>query len=339
MAAEKSATGRQAALDFLPALGGLVGTIGQRDEFIVRLDNFMAAVADQLGCERCAIFQLARAASSSRAIQFELLSGEPLPESWHQERLFSAALQKETAVTERRPVGRVERLDGGEALRSIVCVPLISEGRKIGVLVSANKLGGGDFARGDVELLLELAVLLAPTTAMIQLVDEIERLSFTDELTRLYNYRYLRQYLALEIRRALRYKKQLSLLFIDIDGFKGVNDTHGHLIGSEVLAEVGSVLKASVRESDVVSRYGGDEFVIVLPETSLRDATGIAERVRQQVKAHNFCGSRLTMELTVSIGVANFPEHSSTVDGLLKKADTAMYRAKRMSKNAIEVAI
>lgn len=339
MAAEKRGTGRKAALDFLPAFSALVAAIGQRDEFLARLDNFMARLAERLGCQRCAIFELGRGASSSGDSQFQPLTGDPLPESWHQDGLFFTALQKEMAVTERRPVGRVERLDGGEALRSIACLPLISEGRKVGVLVSANKLERDEFTRGDIELLLAVAALLAPITAMVQLVDEIERLSFTDELTRLYNYRYLRQYLALEIRRALRYKKQLSLLFIDIDGFKGVNDTHGHLMGSEVLAEVASVLRASVRESDVVARYGGDEFVIVLPETSLRDAAGIAERVRQQVKAHNFCGSRLMMELTVSIGVANFPEHSSTVDGLLKKADTAMYRAKRISKNAIEVAI
>jgi len=124
-----------------------------------------------------------------------------------------------------------------------------------------------------------------------------------------------------------------------VDGFKRVNDTFGHLVGSRALAEIGQVLRKILRETDVVGRYGGDEFVVVLPETPLNGAMVIAERVRKKIEDYEFVAQDLSIHLTISLGVANCPKHTLTAEGLIKKADAAMYRAKELNKNSIKVAV
>jgi diguanylate cyclase (GGDEF)-like protein len=223
-------------------------------------------------------------------------------------------------------------------IRSILCYPLERRGGKIGVIELINKTGGA-FVRDD-QTLIEM--MLSPLSVAIRTVDMFEgaeRLTITDDLTKLYNYRYLTKYLEADVKRCLRYKKKVSLLFIDVDGFKRINDTFGHLVGSQALAEMGQVLKKMVRETDVVGRYGGDEFVIVLPETPLNGAMVIAERIRKKVEECEFVAQNLSIRLTVSLGVANCPKHTLTAEGLIKKADAAMYRAKELSRNSIKVAV
>jgi diguanylate cyclase (GGDEF)-like protein len=223
-------------------------------------------------------------------------------------------------------------------IRSIVCYPLQRRGEKIGVIELVNKISGA-FTNDDLAL---LEVMLNPLAAAIRTLDTFERaerLTITDDLTKLYNYRYLMQYLEADVRRCLRYKKKVSLLFIDVDGFKRINDTFGHLVGSQALSEMGQVFRGIVRETDVVGRYGGDEFVIVLPETPLNGAMIIAERIRKKVEECEFVAQNLSIRLTVSLGVANCPKHTLTAEGLIKKADAAMYRAKELSKNSIKVAV
>lgn len=223
-------------------------------------------------------------------------------------------------------------------IRSILCYPLLHRGEKIGVLELINKVGGA-FAREDQALIEMMLNPLAIAIRTVNMFENAERLTITDDLTKLYNYRYLMQYLEADVKRCLRYKKKVSLLFIDIDGFKRINDTFGHLVGSQALAEMGQVLRRIVRETDVVGRYGGDEFVIVLPETPLNGAMVIAERIRKKVEECEFVAQNLSIRLTVSLGVANCPKHTLTAEGLIKKADAAMYRAKELSKNSIKVAV
>jgi diguanylate cyclase (GGDEF)-like protein len=223
-------------------------------------------------------------------------------------------------------------------IRSILCYPLERRGEKIGVIELINKIDGA-FVEDDQRL---IEMMVSPISVAIRTVDMFEgaeRLTITDDLTKLYNYRYLRKYLEADVKRCLRYKKKVSLLFIDVDGFKRINDTFGHLVGSQALAEMGQVLKKMVRETDVVGRYGGDEFVIVLPETPLNGAMVIAERIRKKVEECDFVAQNLSIRLTVSLGVANCPKHTLTAEGLIKKADAAMYRAKELSKNSIKVAV
>lgn len=223
-------------------------------------------------------------------------------------------------------------------VNSILCYPLQRRGECIGVLELINKHHGG-FSHEDQNL---IQMLIDPLTVAIRtliLFENAERLTITDDLTKLYNYRYLMQFLEAEVKRCLRYKKKVSLLFIDIDGFKRINDAFGHIVGSQALAELGQVFRRILRETDVVGRYGGDEFVIVLPETPLNGAMVIAERIRKKVEDYEFVAQNVTVRLTVSLGVANCPKHTLTAEGLIKKADAAMYRAKELSKNSIKVAV
>lgn len=223
-------------------------------------------------------------------------------------------------------------------IHSILCYPLQRRGECIGAIELINKETGG-FTPEDQSL---IQMLIDPLTVAIRTLinfDNAERLTITDDLTKLYNYRYLMQFLDAEVKRCLRYKKKVSLLFIDIDGFKRINDAFGHIVGSQALAELGQVFRRILRETDVVGRYGGDEFVIVLPETPLSGAMVIAERIRKKVEDYEFVAQNVTVRLTVSLGVANCPKHTLTADGLIKKADAAMYRAKELSKNSIKVAV
>ncbi len=226
----------------------------------------------------------------------------------------------------------------GKIIRSILSTPLSQRGDTIGVIELLNK-SDGIFQDEDVKLLEMVVKPIAVAIGTIRMFDSAEALTITDDLTKLYNYRYLMQYLEAEVKRCLRYKKKVSLLFIDVDGFKQVNDTYGHLVGSRALAEMGQVLRKVLRETDIVGRYGGDEFVVVLPETPLNGALVIAERMRKKVDDYEFVAQDLSIHLTISLGVASCPKHTLTAEGLIKKADAAMYRAKELSRNSIKAAV
>jgi diguanylate cyclase (GGDEF)-like protein len=166
-----------------------------------------------------------------------------------------------------------------------------------------------------------------------------EALSVTDDLTSLYNSRYLSQVLRRETKRATRNGRPLSLLFIDLDGFKSVNDRFGHLCGSKALVEAAAVIRNSARETDMIARYGGDEFALLLPDTGSDGAFAVGERIRDRVAAHRFLESEgLTVRLTASVGVATLPDVAGSVEALIRAADMAMYRVKGRGKNGIDVA-
>jgi two-component system cell cycle response regulator len=178
-----------------------------------------------------------------------------------------------------------------------------------------------------------LALLNAERSAQAQ------SLIYIDDLTKLYNGRYLNVVLDREMKRSERYRNFFCVLFMDIDFFKRVNDAHGHLVGSRVLVEVGSVLRACVRDSDTVVRYGGDEFVVLLVETNADEAMIVAERMRKMIEAESFVKETgLSIRLTISIGIAAFPEHANTKQTLLNLADQAMYRGKESTRNVVYLA-
>ncbi|PWT88379.1 MAG: hypothetical protein C5B55_13225 [Blastocatellia bacterium] len=234
-------------------------------------------------------------------------------------------------------MGILKKKERGEF---VVAVPLICGERILGVIEGIRQ--GSDshgFKRSDVELLDSLSLPIASALANAVRIAEAERLSQTDDLTKLHNARYLRQFLLNEIRRARRYGTSVAALFLDLDDFKRINDEHGHLVGSHVLMEMAAVILSSVRDTDAVARYGGDEFVIVLPDTGTELAGSVAERIRQKISRYQFHGGRrLQLSLTASFGVAAFPVHASSPQQLIACADTAMYEAKAANKNCVRFA-
>ena len=163
---------------------------------------------------------------------------------------------------------------------------------------------------------------------------ELERLSVTDVLTKLYNRRHLMETLASEIQRCRRHKRVLSVVMVDVDEFKAYNDALGHLAGDTVLAEVASALRAFTRDVDCVARYGGEEFLLVLPETPVEGATEVVERIRDHLATTEFGGGKITL----SMGIAEFPAHGDSPEAVIASADAAMYRAKRAGRDRVAVA-
>lgn len=192
----------------------------------------------------------------------------------------------------------------------------------------------GQLAEALEELNAAHQQLAAYTRTVEKLNRELEQLAITDELTELYNYRYFRASLEQQLER--HRSASLSLLMLDLDHFKEINDRYGHDQGNEVLAEFGRLLKAGVREGDIVVRYGGEEFAVILPFTSGALAVQVAERLRANAAAHAFkVSTGETITLTVSIGVAVFPDDAKDKSELISHADLALYHAKQTGRNRV----
>ena len=226
---------------------------------------------------------------------------------------------------------------------AVMAFPLSCRGRRVGAIVGLDRQPSAREPRLAPSMLRQVRVLLEPASVALDnalILKRAEALSVTDDLTHLYNSRYLNQVLRRETKRASRNGRPLSLLFIDLDGFKGVNDTHGHLFGSRALVEAAAVIRGSARETDVVARFGGDEFALVLPDTGGDGAFAVGERIRERVAAHRFLADDgLDIHLTVSVGVATLPDVAASAEELMQAADKAMYRVKDAGKNGIQAAI
>jgi len=174
-------------------------------------------------------------------------------------------------------------------------------------------------------------------SAMVRCETRVSTLAFTDDLTGVYNYHYLHTRLAQEMERARRYDHPLSILYLDLDGLKRVNDLYGHQVGNEVLEQAGALLRASARENDLVGRVGGDEFLIILPETARESARVVAERFRKAFADQVFRTSASTdIEfLTSSIGISTFSADCSKSSDFIASADQAMYRSKQSGGNQV----
>lgn len=220
--------------------------------------------------------------------------------------------------------------------KSLMCIPVKSRDKIIWVLEFVNKTTGDPFPREDLDLLMRLVDQTAIAIERVLLYQKMEELALTDDLTKLFNTRYLNRTIEIEIQRAKRYKTSVSLIFMDIDYFKHINDHYGHLVGSKVLVEIGQLLLQSLRSIDIVARYGGDEFVIVLPQTHPSTAIQIAERMRKAIEHNVFLKKEgYNLRMTASFGVASYPENAQSKDDLIRLADEAMYRVKHQTRNAV----
>jgi diguanylate cyclase (GGDEF)-like protein len=215
-----------------------------------------------------------------------------------------------------------------EGLRSYALFPLTSRERAIGVLALGSREEEA-FDEGTLARLQPLADAVALAFENVRLFQRTRELSITDEVTPLHNFRYFHQALERELKLVNRYGSTLALLFVDLDRFKPINDQYGHLRGSRTLREVGFLIRAAVRETDIPARYGGDEFVVILPQTDGSSARVLAEKLRRLVEGHTFLQEEgINARLGVSLGVANYPEEATTKEALIRLADKRMYEDK-----------
>ena len=224
--------------------------------------------------------------------------------------------------------------------KSISAVPLKSRGKCLGVIEIINKMSEHDsFKEEDLLVLTTLADYTAIAIENAKFFQKIEELTVTDDLTKLYNSRYLHRFLDYEVERAKRYNNIISMIFIDLDRFKNVNDTHGHMNGSKLLAEMGKIISSGLRKVDRACRYGGDEFLIVMPQITKKQAYKAAEKLRANLNEHVFLKDEgLNLHITASFGIASLPDDAKDATELVQLADQAMYRVKNKARDAIEMA-
>ncbi|HET6465380.1 MAG TPA: diguanylate cyclase [Nitrospiria bacterium] len=226
--------------------------------------------------------------------------------------------------------------------KSFISIPLKLDGRTIGVLNVADKMSGEIFSKEDLQLLVSIgayASVAIERSRFYQKTEELKKISITDSLTGLLNRRYFQERMSEEIERSRRHHLPLSLIMLDVDDFKRVNDSLGHLIGDEVLKATARCLRNSIRTIDVAARYGGEEFTVILPQTSKADAQTIAERICAEVYRLDlpFIKSDHKLVLSASLGLATYPEDAETLEDLIRNADIALYAAKSQGKNRVVV--
>ena len=223
--------------------------------------------------------------------------------------------------------------------RSVVCVPVRGREKILGVIELINYVAELKLGEDDLFRLRALADYAAIAIENARYVQRIHELTITDDLTLLYNSRHLHSILEAEVYRSTRHRYEFSLLFIDLDYFKLVNDRYGHLAGSKLLEEMGQFIKKHLRLIDFGFRYGGDEFVVLLPQTPKRGAINVARRLHYTIGQQIFLKQEgLNIQITASLGVASFPEDAQSKEELIRLADEAMYTAKKNSRNSIAVA-
>jgi diguanylate cyclase (GGDEF)-like protein len=235
---------------------------------------------------------------------------------------------------------RIDRSSKGEFFEqpcSIVCMPVRTGGKVLGIMQLVNS-DMQVYNRSEM-LLQALADYTAIAIENARAVHRIQELSITDDCTGLYNARHLFTVLGEEVRRSERFAYVFSVLFLDLDHFKLVNDQYGHLVGSKLLGQVGQSLRENLRLVDAAFRYGGDEFAVLLPQTGKDSALFVARRLRSMFDNQQWlAGQEATVQLQASIGIASYPEDGTTPQAIMHRADELMYQVKQGGRNNIAVA-
>jgi len=215
---------------------------------------------------------------------------------------------------------------------SRMCIPLVSFGQTLGVLV-LDSSRTDTFNTNDTQPLESVADICATAIQNAHYVERVKQLAYLDGLTGIFNRRFFELRIADEIERARRFNAGLGVIMIDIDQFKRLNDEFGHLLGDEVLRQASSLFHQQLRKIDVVCRYGGEEFAILLSQTSLQHSLMVAEKLRRMVETWQFPG--VSRPVTISAGTANYPNHGTTRDELVQAADAGLYAAKQAGRNRV----
>jgi diguanylate cyclase (GGDEF)-like protein len=229
---------------------------------------------------------------------------------------------------------------------SYICMPLMTQGENLGILhLRSNsqpipdKAGRSGFTESKVQLAMSVAEHIALALANLKLRESLRSQAIRDPLTGLFNRRYMEESLERELRRAKRKEIPVGIIMIDIDHFKRFNDSYGHAAGDYLLRELGIFLNSLVRGEDIASRYGGEEFIIIFPEASREETMQRAEQIRRDVKNLNL-GNHFHAQdpMTLSVGVAMFPQHGADFDSILHSVDAALYQAKREGRDHVALA-
>ena len=224
----------------------------------------------------------------------------------------------------------------GFTTQSIICIPLQTHGKTLGVIEIVNIKDMEIFKSRDLPILTVLADYAAIAVENSRYFARIQKMSITDEYTGLHNARYLYQILDALIRRSFKKQTDFAVVFVDIDNFKDVVDRNGHLLGSQVLKEIGKTISCCLSGQDKLFKYGGDEYVIIFPDRNRREAIELAEKILQSIRSSTYLNSEPTpVKVTASFGLAMFPEDAKTRKELLLIADNSMYRIKKSTKNGI----
>jgi len=219
-----------------------------------------------------------------------------------------------------------------QGIKTCFSLPLVVRDKVIGTFCLYNKKRGA-FNDDDVKILVPLTEQLSIAIENAKLYGKVKQQAVTDHLTGLYNHSYFQHFLSNELARAKRYQRPLSVVMLDLDGFKGYNDNFGHPEGDRILKKVGEILQKNVRDSDIAARYGGDEFILVLPETTIQKASTVAERIQDQFKEE--IPDEPHSKLGISVGVASFPTIATSKSELIKIADDFLYGTKKVKKRKI----
>jgi diguanylate cyclase (GGDEF)-like protein len=247
----------------------------------------------------------------------------------------SRALGQSKSVVENNVDGVKDYFSGFAETKSEVCVPLIFFGEKLGVL-ALDSAAAGAFDPEDIQPLESVADICAAAIQNANYFERMRQLAYVDGLTGIHNRRFFEMRIVEELERASRFQGRMSVIMVDIDHFKRLNDEFGHLLGDEVLRGVAGILKQQLRKMDMVCRYGGEEFAVVVPETTGENAVTVAEKLRRQVEGYPFPG--VPRPVTISCGVADYPIHGVTRDEVVAAADGALYMAKQAGRNRVMAA-
>lgn len=314
-------------------LDQVLRTIMEKIDEFLRPENWSLLLLDEAKQELYFELAVGKASQALKDVRVKVGQGIAGWVAQHGEVVIVPDTAKDT-----RFFGKVDEKTKMET-RSIVAVPVKFRESCLGVIELINCIGPDGFDPRDLKLLEALSDFAAIALENARHVKRIHELTIKDDCTSLYNARHMGFILDTEIYRSQRYNYEFSIVFIDLDHFKQVNDTHGHLVGSRLLAEMGDALKTNCRLIDFAFRYGGDEFVILLPQTSKDNAINVAKRLHRLIRETIWLTQEgLNIRVTPSVGVAAYPVDSKTKEGLLHLADEAMYLVKNTHRDSVAAA-
>jgi diguanylate cyclase (GGDEF)-like protein len=313
-------------------LDSILQTIMEKMAEYFRPDTWSLLMVDEERSELYFAIAVGEAAEALKNVRLKMGEGIAGWVAMHGEQVISTDVEHDP-----RYAKRIDETTRWET-HSVICVPLRSRLRVLGVIELVN-VDMAHFSEQELFFLRALCDYAAIAIENARWVKKIQELTITDDCTGLYNARHLYKTLETEVYRSARFGYQFSVLFIDIDHFKAVNDTRGHLVGSKLLADIGNLIKAQLRLIDIAFRYGGDEFVVLLPQTGKDSALVVAKRLRDALRASSFCREEgLNLNVRASIGLATYPNDARDARDIIRQADEMMYLVKNSTRDNIGIA-